>query len=58
MFIPSQGQNFLPSHFLEVEKECPDFGKRYPDFVHLLVNFFIQNAVLRLSRRNNSEIFP
>ena len=40
--------------FFESQNNCPDFG----DCVHLWVKFSIQNAVLRLSRREKSKILP
>ena len=43
--------------FLKTEKMLWSW-KKDPDFVHLWVKFFIQNAVLRVSRRKNSEMFP
>ena len=39
-------------------KKYPDFGKKGPDCVHPWGKFTIQNVVLRVSRRKNSEIFP
>ena len=36
------------------QNNCPNFG----DCVHLWVKFSIQNAVLRLSRREKSKILP
>ena len=30
--------------FLEIEKKCPDFGKKFPDCVHLCFN--IQSGIL------------
>ena len=39
------------------QKKCPDFGKKCPDSVHPLLKFVIQNVVLRVSKRKNSEIF-
>ena len=39
-------------------KKCPDFGKKSPNFVHLLVKYSIENVVLRISRRNVSKMFP
>ena len=43
---------------VENRKNCPDFEKNNPDCVHFLVKFFIQNVVLRVSRRKNSKMFP
>ena len=44
--------------FLKIKKKCPDFAQEGPDCVHPQVKFTIQNVVLRVSRRKNSEIFP
>ena len=43
-----------PLPFFEIQSNCPDFG----DCVHLWVKFSIQDAVLRLSRREKSKILP
>ena len=47
-----------PLPFFENRRNCPDFGKKSHDCVHLLVKFSIENIVLRVSRRKNSKIFP
>ena len=47
----------LPCPILKIEKKCPDFVKN-ADCVQFLVKFFIQNVVLRVSRRISSQIFP
>ena len=44
--------------FFENRKNCPDFGEKSPDCVHLWVKFSIQNAVLRVSRRKKSQSCP
>ena len=36
-------------------KKCSDFGKKGPDCVHLRVKLSIQNVVLRVSRRKNTQ---
>ena len=41
----------------ENQKKCPDFGKKSPDCVCFWLKFPIQNIVLRVSRRKNSNIF-
>ena len=41
----------------ENRKKFPDFGKEGPDCVHLWVKFFIQNAVLKVKRKN-PKMFP
>ena len=46
------------SKLMKIEKKCPDFRKKYPDCVHLWVKCLIWKAILRVSRRKNSEIFP
>ena len=48
----------LPCSFWKSRKECPDFGKKGPDRVHHWVKFSVLNAVLRVSRRNKSKMFP
>ena len=47
----------LPGSFWN-QKKYPDFEKKGPACVHLWVKFFIQNIVLRVSRRTNSKMFP
>ena len=42
----------------ENQKKCPDFGKTSIDWVNLWVKFFIQNIVLKTSRRKNTKMFP
>ena len=39
-------------------KKVPWFWKKCPDCVHPYVKFAIQNAVLKVSKRKNSKIFP
>ena len=46
-----------PLPFFENQKKCPDFGKKCPSCVHLLVKFAIQNVVLRVSKRKKLEFF-
>ena len=46
-----------PLPFFENQRKCHDFAKQGPDCVHPQVKFTIQNVVLRVSRRKNSEIF-
>ena len=42
----------------ENRKKCPDFGKKGPGCVHLWGKIFIENIVLRVSRRKNFKLFP
>ena len=44
--------------FFENRKKCPDFGKKGPDCVHPWVKFYIQNVVLRVSRKKSLQLFP
>ena len=37
---------------------CPDFWKKGSDYAHLWVKCFIQNVVLRVSRRKDLKMFP
>ena len=46
-----------PCTFLKIKKST-DFGKKGPDCVHLWVKFYIQNVVLRVSKKRNSKKFP
>ena len=46
-----------PLPFFENQKKCPDFAKKDPDCVHPQIRFTIQNVVLTVSKRKNSEIF-
>ena len=39
-----------PLPFFENRKKHPEFEKKGPEFVHLLVKFSIQNVVLRVSK--------
>ena len=52
----NQGKEGRPAT-IENRKKCPDFGTEDLDCVHLFVKFSIQNVVLRVSRRKNSEMF-
>ena len=52
------GGGGFPCPFLKIEKKCPDFGIKGPNYVHPWVKSSIQNVVLRVSRRKSSEIFP
>ena len=45
------GRGGLPCPFLKIEKKCPDFGKKWPDYVLPWVKFSIQNVVLRVSEK-------
>ena len=47
-----------PLPFFENRKKCPDFGKKSPNCVYSRVESFIQNVVLKVSRRKSSKIFP
>ena len=47
-----------PLPLFENRKKYPDFGKEGPDCIHYYVKFSIQNVVLTVSRRKNSENFP
>ena len=47
-----------PCTFLKIKKKSTDFGKKGPDCVHLWVKFYIQNVVLRVSKKRNSKKFP
>ena len=44
-----------PALYWKSKKKCPNFGKKRPDCVHLWVKFSIQNVVLRVPRRKNSN---
>ena len=44
--------------FFKIEKKCPDFGKKRPDYIHPWVKFLVENAVLSVSRKKISKIFP
>ena len=56
---PSILRTFLkPMPLLNIKKKCPDFWKKGSVCVHLWVKFSIQNAVLRVSRRKDSKMFP
>ena len=46
-----------PMPFLNIDKKCPDFGKRSPDCVHLWVKLSIDNVALRISRQAFSKHF-
>ena len=46
-----------PSQPFFENRKCPHFGKKCPDYIHLCVKFSIQNVVLKVSRRKNSNIF-
>ena len=46
-----EGKLFLP-FFFKIEKKAPILVHKHPDYVHLYVEFIIQNIVLRVSRRN------
>ena len=48
------GSGRPPLPFLKIKK-VPDFGKKSPDCVHLWIKFSIQNVVLRVSQRKNSQ---
>ena len=50
-----EGMSSLPC--FENQKKYPDLGKKGPDFVHLLVKFFVQNVILRVTTRKNSKMF-
>ena len=54
--LGKEGRPLFP--FLKIEKKCPDFWKKSPDFAHLSVKLSIQNVALRASRRKNSKMFP
>ena len=41
----------------EVQKKCPDFGKKGLDCIHLWVKFSIPNVVLGASKRKKSKMF-
>ena len=41
----------------EVQKKCPDFGKKGLDCIHLWVKFSIPNVVLGASKRKNPKCF-
>ena len=47
----------LPRLFSKIRKKCPNFRKKCRDCVHLGLNFFILNVVLRVSRRKKTHIF-
>ena len=55
--LGERGGDF-PCPFLKIEKKCADFGNKGPYCLHLRVESFIQNVVLRVSRRKSSKIFP
>ena len=38
--------------------KVPWFWKKGPDCIHLCVIFFIQNVVLRVSRKKNAKVYP
>ena len=44
----------LQELFFKNKEKCPDFREKGPDM--LILKFTIQNVVLRVSRRKNSEI--
>ena len=52
-----RGRGEASPALFENRKKCPHFGKKDPDCIHLWVKFSIQNIVLRVSRRKNSQIF-
>ena len=41
----------------EVQKKCPDFGKKGLDCIRLWVKFSIRNVVLGASKRKKSKMF-
>ena len=48
----------LPCPFSKLKKKCPGFGKKHQGNFHVWVKFLSENAVLSVSRRKISEIFP
>ena len=42
----------------ENRKRYPDFAKKGLDYFHFWVKFFIENIILKVSRRKNSKMFP
>ena len=46
-----------PLPFFENRKKCSNFGRKGPNCAHLWVEWFIQNLVLRVSRRKHSQHF-
>ena len=56
--LGEEGKPPLP--FFENRRKCLEFGlkKKSRDCVHLWVKFSIQNIVLTVPRRKNSQIFP
>ena len=50
-----RGREASPVLF-ENQKKCPDFGKKGPDCASVWAKFTIQNAVLRVSRRNDCKM--
>ena len=53
-----EGGGRPPLPYFENRKKVPWFCKKCPDCVHLWVKFSIQNVILRMFRRKNSQIFP
>ena len=47
-----------PQPFFKNKKNCPDFRKKGPDWVHPYVQFIIQNVVLRVFKRKTPKFFP
>ena len=43
--------------FCEIEKNCPNFGKKGPNCLHPWFESFVQSLVLRVSTRKSSKIF-
>ena len=59
--VSGRGNASSPFSFFENWKnwkKFPGFSKKGPDCVHLWVKFSIQNVLLRVSRRENSKMFP
>ena len=52
-----EGGRGLPYPFLKISKMLW-FWEKGPDCVHLWIKFSIQNVVLRVSRRKNSNMLP
>ena len=48
----------LPCPFSKLKKKCPGFGKKHQGNFHVWVKFLSEDAVLSVSRRKISEIFP
>ena len=48
----------FPLPFFVNGRKCPDFGKKGFNCVYPWVKSFIQNVVLRVTRRKSSKIFP